>query len=414
MRVCYIAYSCSPYGGSEEAIGWNLPVAMASYADVTVITKEEQRAAIDNFQLHGELPDSIHFEFCDISPFYKKIYRGGFYSGRLNPWLEVASERARKLHGECPFDILHQITPIEFRALGSYELPGCRTIAGPLGGGEYAPSGLGQYLDHEKVLESVRRVVNEITLRSPGWKRRFRAFDNVLFANVETMSYLSSFDVLPRNCEVLTEIGIPRSVYEVTCAYDGLGKRCAHNPIRLLFMGRLVPRKGVELLFDACCELKRKGVAFQLRICGEGKQAAYLRDACLKRGLESAVMFMGPVPHDTIGEEYEWCDAVVMPSLRETGGAVVAEALSHLKPVVSFDAFGAKLILGKAPFCKLAETRGDCVSSFAEAIMKTIELSSETEAAAYFPYLDELSWDNKASYYANLYCSLLRNCKGVN
>lgn len=414
MRVCYIAYSCSPYGGSEEAIGWNLPIAMASYADVTVITKEEQRAAIDDFRSHNDLPNDIRFVFCDIPGFYKKIFGGGLYSGRLNPWLKVASETAHKLHEECPFNILHQITPIEFRALGAYELPGCRTIAGPLGVGEYAPSGLGHYLDCEKTLEKIRCIVNDATLRSPSWIRRFKAFDNVLFANEETKNNLNSFNEISKGCEVRTEIGIPRSAYEVARTHDGRRKLSAHCPIRLLFMGRLVPRKGVELLLDACCELRCKGITFQLRVCGEGKQAAYLRNMCSELGLESDVLFMGPVPHDAIDEEYEWCDAVVMPSLRETGGAVIAEALSHLKPVVSFDAFGAKLILGNAPFCALAETRGDCASSFAEAITRTIELSSKTETVTYFPYLDDLCWDNKASNYADLYYSLLRNNEGVN
>lgn len=414
MRVCYVAYSCSPYGGSEEAIGWNLSMAMASYADVTVITKEEQRAAIEDYIERFELPGNISFVFCDIPTFFKRVFKGGLYSGRLNLWLEAAAAKAREMHSESPFDVLHQITPVEFRALGDYDLPGCKLVAGPLGGGEYAPSQLERYLDCEKRLERIRRLVNEATLRSPSWHRRFRAYDSVLFANEETMAYLNGHGVIASGGEVRTEIGVSRNAYEAARSFGGHGERGVHSPLRLLFMGRLVPRKGVELLLDVCCKLKQEEVSFELRVCGEGRQDSYLQSVCGERNLASDVEFLGGIPHESIGEEYEWCDIVVMPSLRETGGTIIAEALSRLKPVVAFDAFGAKTILADAPFCRFAETNEDCASSFADAIVQTAELASVAKADDYFPYLEFLCWDNKASYFANLYRFLLCDRKGAN
>ena len=45
MKILYIAYASSPYGGSEEAVGWNLPLAMSQNLDndVHLITKIEQK-----------------------------------------------------------------------------------------------------------------------------------------------------------------------------------------------------------------------------------------------------------------------------------------------------------------------------------------------------------------------------------
>ena len=49
MNILYIAYSCSPYHGSEDKIGWNVPVECAKTNNVFVITKEEQREYTENY-----------------------------------------------------------------------------------------------------------------------------------------------------------------------------------------------------------------------------------------------------------------------------------------------------------------------------------------------------------------------------
>ena len=77
MKILYIAYASSPYGGSEEAVGWNLPLAMSQNLDndVHLITKIEQKEAIEDYSSkHPEL--RLHVYYCDIPSFYKKVYKG--------------------------------------------------------------------------------------------------------------------------------------------------------------------------------------------------------------------------------------------------------------------------------------------------------------------------------------------------
>ena len=46
MNILYIAYSCNPFAGSEDKIGWCVPFESSKTNKVYVITKEEQREPV--------------------------------------------------------------------------------------------------------------------------------------------------------------------------------------------------------------------------------------------------------------------------------------------------------------------------------------------------------------------------------
>ena len=70
MNILYIAYSCDPYEGSEDRIGWSVPFESAKTNCVYVITKEEQRTSVERF-LRENPVKNIKFYFVDIPAFYK-------------------------------------------------------------------------------------------------------------------------------------------------------------------------------------------------------------------------------------------------------------------------------------------------------------------------------------------------------
>ena len=49
MNILYIAYSCLPDSGSENKIGWNIPIESSKSNNVFVVTKEEHREAIEAY-----------------------------------------------------------------------------------------------------------------------------------------------------------------------------------------------------------------------------------------------------------------------------------------------------------------------------------------------------------------------------
>ena len=49
MNILYIAYSCNPFAGSEDKIGWCVPYESSKTNKVYVITKEEQREPVEKY-----------------------------------------------------------------------------------------------------------------------------------------------------------------------------------------------------------------------------------------------------------------------------------------------------------------------------------------------------------------------------
>ena len=77
MNILYIAYSCNPFAGSEDKIGWCVPYesSKTNTNKVYVITKEEQREPVEKY-LQSHPLENIKFYYVDIPNFYKKIFKG--------------------------------------------------------------------------------------------------------------------------------------------------------------------------------------------------------------------------------------------------------------------------------------------------------------------------------------------------
>jgi glycosyltransferase involved in cell wall biosynthesis len=102
-----------------------------------------------------------------------------------------------------------------------------------------------------------------------------------------------------------------------------------------LFVGRLIRGKGVHKLLEACSLLIHKGVDnFSLVIVGEGKHADEFRRFTIRSGLAQHIQWERPVGYKQLGAYYDSCDVFVLPSLEDTWGVVVMEAMTMGKPVL--------------------------------------------------------------------------------
>ena len=110
--------------------------------------------------------------------------------------------------------------------------------------------------------------------------------------------------------------------------------------LRLLAVGRLVEKKGFEVLLDAAARLT---VPFHLRIVGEGPRRAALAATIAAAGLADRVTLAGPATHARLPREYAAAHTVVVPSIEDHRGDrdglpnVVLEALASGRAVVASD-----------------------------------------------------------------------------
>jgi len=102
----------------------------------------------------------------------------------------------------------------------------------------------------------------------------------------------------------------------------------------VLFAGRLVPYKGVDVLLRAM-----GGVDARLVVAGDGPQAGALRELARSLQVADRVTFMGGVSDAELVALYHACDLFVLPSVTraEAFGLVQVEAMACAKPVISTD-----------------------------------------------------------------------------
>ena len=117
----------------------------------------------------------------------------------------------------------------------------------------------------------------------------------------------------------------------------GLGNR----PI-VLFVGRLIPRKGLSYLIEAAKVIVRECRDVVFLIVGDGP----LRDTLVSHvggaGLSENFLFVGDVREALIPSLYNCADIFVLPSIQEGQGIALLEAQASEKPVVAFNTGGVR------------------------------------------------------------------------
>lgn len=117
------------------------------------------------------------------------------------------------------------------------------------------------------------------------------------------------------------------------------------GPLELLFVGRLVERKGVEVAVRALSRIVPRREA-RLTVVGEGSREPVIRAEVERLGLREQVRFTGFLSSDELRRAYASCDAFLLPAVvdrkgdTEGLGVVLLEALRFRRPVVASDVGG--------------------------------------------------------------------------
>ncbi len=157
----------------------------------------------------------------------------------------------------------------------------------------------------------------------------FRHADRIIATCEDEVSWIKAFEPKVKKVEIvpLSTQSICRTLPTAPCVDDSVLKT---GKLKLLYVGRLHPLKGVEFLFEAApqdCKVVVIG-----KDEGEGPK---LKKIAARRGLD--VEFRGVVSEEEKESAYQWCDVLVLPTFSENFGLVVAEALERGKRVITTD-----------------------------------------------------------------------------
>lgn len=107
------------------------------------------------------------------------------------------------------------------------------------------------------------------------------------------------------------------------------------NRTALLYVGNLLPVKGVDVLIEACIVLAARGLDFDLHLVGKGPLRPALEARARQAGVGERVRFHGVVAHDRLPDWFRAASAFVLPSRSEGVPNVLLEAVACETPFVA-------------------------------------------------------------------------------
>ncbi len=168
--------------------------------------------------------------------------------------------------------------------------------------------------------------------------------DNFLLPKCRDAKFIHT--TTQNNVQTLTERS-PQTADKILLARRGLEAMPPHriageaeDEIRLLSVGRLVPKKGHKYQLEVCRKLKEQGRQVSLKLVGEGALREELEALVKKYGLADEVEFCGAAAPDEVPQYYAWADIFWHTGIVDDSGDrdglpnVVPEAMGHEVPVI--------------------------------------------------------------------------------
>jgi glycosyltransferase involved in cell wall biosynthesis len=160
------------------------------------------------------------------------------------------------------------------------------------------------------------------------WRRELELADVVMVNSDWSRAALETEGVSPRKIAVvpLAYEGAPRAQIATTRSLPN--QFSSERPLRVLFLGQIIPRKGVRPLLDAIRELQRAPIEFHFVGPSAPQYVQELRGA-------ANVVWHGPVSRDQTHRYYEAADVFILPTFSDGFGLTQLEAMSFGLPVIA-------------------------------------------------------------------------------
>jgi glycosyltransferase involved in cell wall biosynthesis len=352
-RLLAFAYACDPDAGSEPGAGWAWACTLARIGETWVITRHNNRAAIEA-RLRSEPEEGrLHFVYVDLprwARFWKRGQRGVRVYYLL--WQLCALRVARRLNGRTPFTVVWHLTFANVWLGSVAPLVGPPVVYGPVGGG------LGLPPRHLLFRFGVRGILQELARAAaraagrylnPLARLAWRRAAIILVQNEETRSWL------PRRHRPRAFL-FPNPILDAPVSPE----HARHEPPTALYAGRLIDFKGVDLAIRAVASEP----PWRLIVCGAGRNEQGLRRLVERLDLGGRVEFLGTRTHaEVLGLMLHEADVLLFPSVRDEAGWVVVEAIACGLPVICLDRGAPPVLAAEAGLPASSHGRADAVAA---------------------------------------------------
>ena len=350
------------------------------------------------------VPDTAMQRFASRLSIHLPGALGNFTSGQLIRFSTQLRARdiARKLIAKFRIDVVHQPTPVspkEFSLL--YDL-GAPVVIGPMNGAmSYPPA----FRRRQGRLEDSFVTVGRASARNlnPLFPGKIRA-STLIVANQRTEQ------ALPRGIRGRV-VQLPENGVDLNLWQPREYSQTSAAPARFVFAGRFDIRKSIDLLLEAF-KIVLQTTPATLAIIGDGPDRARFQQQVADLGIAHATSFLGWVSQQRCAAEFRASDVLVLPSLRECGGAVVLEAMACALPVIAANWGGPADYLDHT--CGILvppRQRGAFIADLAQAMIKLAldpDLRKDMGLGGRVRVIKEFSWLGKIDRILEIYAQTVQ------
>jgi glycosyltransferase involved in cell wall biosynthesis len=337
MKILLSAIACNPDWGSESYFGWAAVQCLARDHDLWVMTTGRSRSNLEKAAAEGRVPKNVTF----VYPGKFKEWHHNRFIAKLQSWKEyiIFSKDilpvARKLHQTVKFDLVHHITFSTLRVASPLWQLGIPFVFGPICGNEPFPFRLFPILSPAgAAFELLRKTSNVISRFSPRVRRCVRKAAHIF--------------AITQEAEQLTKTlrGSDAGISQLSPGFysmEGAAKfsrfvpgKDANGILRLYAAGNLGGQKCIALALQSLSRVKKRGVNFRYHLGANGPEIPYLKKLVARLGLTQEVHFGGAMTREDYQRELGNTHIYLLPSMRETVGLTMMEAmLAGCVPIVA-------------------------------------------------------------------------------
>ncbi|NJB35395.1 glycosyltransferase family 4 protein [Croceivirga sp. JEA036] len=369
-NILLSAYSCDPSKGSEPGNGfnWAKHLSMSGHK-VFCITTSKGKKAIE--QQLSELTN-LSFIYIDLPFGADKMYywsKIGMY-GHYLLWQWLAYKKANKIVKDYAIDLAHHITWGSIQQGSFLYKLSIPLVFGPAGGGQHASDAFKSYFGGSWDIEVKRKYISDLFLKyNPACRKMIKNAAYLLVSNRETEELVQKLGA--KKTSLVLDAALPEAYFE-----DALATKPLTKEFKLLWVGRLMPRKGLPLVLEAMHHLKHYK-HIKLTIVGHGELEGHIKKLINNLELKDTVEFVGKVAFDLVKDYYRSHHAFIFTSLRDSGGVQLMEAMGYGLPVITLDIHGQGLMVEKDRGIKIPlGTPEETVLALSKAVVQ-LEQNSE-------------------------------------
>jgi glycosyltransferase involved in cell wall biosynthesis len=346
MKILLSAIACNPYQGSESYFGWAAAKCLARDHELYVITTNRNRADLERAKMEGLIPPNVRLAYAGAF----KDWHPNRLLAQVQSWKEYVHFAkdslavATDLHRKEKFDVVQHITFSTWRVASPMWRLGIPFVFGPIGGNESFPWRIFPVLSlSAAAFEMARKVSNVVSRYFQSVRESLQKADHVFVSTLETGELVASIRGSDKGVSALSP-GF-YSEAKATEFSRFVSSKSRDGLLRIYAAGNLAGHKCIAIALQALSLVKKRGVDFCYYLGASGPEIPHLKKLAAKLDLTQQIVFGAAMSREDYQQELGRTHIYLLPSMRESVGLTMMEAmLAGCVPIVA-DCGGPKLIV---------------------------------------------------------------------